>query len=289
MEKKTIRSNYGSLGEFIEASKRPALSSALSSKREGSGDSFSGTRNFDEAINLALHGWPQGRKKIMTALSTAQTALSFTPSYTMEVAGAYPIAAIAAAGDPCSMVDLSPIESRVRPIVRLVVQRGASSAYAVDEFTNYGAAVLSYIEGLESAGFRCEITAVFCSDFGSDGDQITTVVVKRAEETMEFDRMAFVMTHPAFFRRLGFAVMESTDVLSSWLSRHAYGYSRNPKSEEFDHDQILVPGVNMIKPGSAHLKTVAACLAHIGPMIEGQLRQAGIDPPAQAFGGASNK
>jgi hypothetical protein len=282
------RNHYGSLGEFLAAASRPAISNALSSKREGrEEEEFSGSRNFEQAMDLAVKGWPEGRKNIMAALSTAQASMSFTPTLTMDVAGAYPIAALAAAGDPCSMVDLAPVEERVRPIVRLVVQRAGSAAYSVNEFTNYGAAVLSYVEGLEAAGFRCEITVAFVSDLQSDGDQITTVVVKRAEETMEFDRMAFVMTHPAFFRRLQFSVMESTEGLASVLNSHGYGYSRNPKASEFDQDQILVPGVNMVKPGSLHLKTVKACLAHVGPMIEAQLKQAGIDPPAQAFGGAS--
>lgn len=288
MEKMNLKSHYSSLGEFLAAANRPPLSDAKSSKREGRGeDEFSGTRNFGQAMDLAVKGWPEGRKKIMTAIASAQASPTFTPALTMDVAGAYPIAALAAAGDPCSMVDLAPIEDRVRPIVRLVIQRGASAAYEVDEFTNYGAAVLSYVEGLEAAGFRCEITVAFCSDFHESGDSVITVVVKRAEETMEFDRMAFVMTHPSFFRRICFAVMESTEVLSGWLIRHSYGYSRNPKASEFDHDQVLVPGVNMVNPGAKELKSVKACLAHVGPMIEAQLKQAGIDPPPQAFGGAS--
>ena len=282
------RNHYGSLGEFLAAASRPAVANALSSKREGRvEEEFSGTRNFEQAMDLAVKGWPEGRANIMAALSTAQASMSFTPYLTMDVAGAYPIAALAAAGDPCSMVDLAPVEERVRPIVRLVVQRAGSAAYSVNEFTNYGAAVLSYVEGLEACGFRCEITVAFVSDLTSDGDQITTVVVKRAEETMEFDRMAFVMTHPAFFRRLQFSVMESTEGLANVLNSNGYGYSRNPKATEFDHDQLLVPGVNMVKPGAKELKTVKACLAHVGPMIEAQLKQAGIDPPAQAFGGVS--
>lgn len=282
------RNHYGSLGEFLAAASRPAVANALSSKRESrEEEEFSGTRNFEQAMDLAVKGWPEGRANIMAAIATAQASMSFTPYLTMDVAGAYPIAALAAAGDPCSMVDLAPVEERVRPIVRLVVQRAGSAAYSVKEFTNYGAAVLSYVEGLEACGFRCEITVAFVSDFHEDGDQITTVVVKRAEETMEFDRMAFVMTHPAFFRRLQFSVMESTEGLASVLNSNGYGYSRNPKASEFDHDQILVPGVNMVEPRAKELKTVKACLAHVGPMIEAQLKQAGIDPPAQAFGGVS--
>ena len=286
-----ITQHYGSLGEFLAAAARPGLSNAATASRlKGrSGQEFSETRNFEEAVDLAQKGWPEGRDKILSAVASAQTSMTFTPALTMDVAGAYPIAALAAAGDPCSMVDLAPIEDRVRPVVRLVVQRGASAVYEASEFTNYGAAVLSYVEGLEAAGFRCEITVVFCSEYkyGTKGQQVTTFVAKRAEESMEYDRMAFVLTHPAMFRRICFSVFESTPILCGWLDGNGYGYSRNPLPEDFDHDQILVPGVNAVKPGSEHLKTVKACLKHIGPMIEAQLRQAGVEPPAQAFNGAS--
>lgn len=282
------RTHYESLGEFIRKATEPSLSSAESSKRKGLDEKeFSGTYNFDEAMRLVTNGWTDGRAKLMTAMAAAQTTTTFTPSLVMDVAGAYPIAALAAAGDPCSMVDLAPVEDRVRPIVRLLVQRAGSAAYSVDEFTNYGAAIMSYIEGLEGAGFRCEVTVCFASDFHSDGDQFCTVVVKRAEEPIEIDRMAFVMVHPAFFRRIAFAVYEATPGLSDVLSRNAYGYSRNPRADEAERGQIIVPGVNFVKPGAKELKTPAAVLKHISPMIEQQFREAGVEPPAQAFGGGS--
>ena len=282
------RTHYESLGAFLRKASEPSLSTAASSKREGRGEEeFSGTRNFSAAMDLVTNGWPEGRAKLTTAMAAAQTTSTFTPSLVMDVAGAYPIAALAAAGDPCSMVDLAPVEDRVRPIVRLLVQRAGSAAYSVDEFTNYGAAIMSYIEGLEGAGFRCEVTVCFASDFQSDGDQFTTVVVKRAEEPIEIDRMAFVMVHPAFFRRIAFAVYEATEGLSDILNRNAYGYSRNPRADEAERGQIIVPGVNFVNPGAKELKTPAAVLKHIAPMIEQQFREAGVEPPAQAFGGGS--
>lgn len=150
-------------------------------------------------------------------------------------------------------------------------------------------AVLSYVEGLEGAGFRCEITVIFCSDMDGQSGQSTTVLVKRAEEPIEPDRMAFVMTHPAVFRRLCFGVFESTDGLANLLRRNAYGYSRNPKADDVEPGQIIIPGVNMLKPGAKEFKTPQACLAYLAPMIEAQLREAGVEPPPQAFGGAARK
>jgi hypothetical protein len=288
MSKPYYRTHFESLGDFLKASQQPSLSSANSSKRDGrEGEEFTGVRTFADAVKMAERGWPEGRKKLMTAMAAAQSTPSFTPSIVMDVAGAYPIAALAAAGDPCSMVDIAPVEDRVRPIVRLLIQRAGSAAYSTDEFMSYGAAIMSYVEGLEGAGFRCEITVCFASDLQSDGDQFTTVLVKRAEEPIELDRMAFVMVHPAFFRRICFAVYEAIEGLSHVLNSHGYGYSRNPRADEAERGQCIIPGINSIKPGNSALKSPAACLAHIGPVIEEQLRQAGVEPPAQAFGGVS--
>ena len=182
------------------------------------------------------------------------------------------------------MVDLQPVEDRVRPIVRLVIQRGGSSAYSAKEFMNYGAAVLSYVEGLEAAGFRCEIEVSFAANI-PPVDHYLSVIVKRAEEPMELDRIAFVLTHPAFFRRIAFAVKESTPGIAEHLNGQCYGFSRSPRPEELDPNQIIVPGVNMVKPGADELKTPAAALKHLAPMIEAQLANAGMAPPALAFGG----
>jgi hypothetical protein len=282
------RSHFESLGDFLKTSQQPSLSSANSSKSEGrEGEEFTGVRTFADAIQMAERGWPEGRKKLMTAMAAAQSTPSFTPSIVMDVAGAYPIAALAAAGDPCSMVDLAPVEDRVRPIVRLLIQRAGSSAYSTNEFMSYGAAIMSYVEGLEGAGWRCEITICFASNLQDDGENFVTALVKRAEEPIELDRMAFVMVHPAFFRRICFAVYEAIEGLSHVLNKHGYGYSRNPRADEAERGQCIIPGINSIKPGNAALKSPAACLAHIGPVIEEQLRQAGVEPPAQAFGGVS--
>lgn len=287
---------YTSLGEFLDAAKRPSLVDNPSSHNTDD-PSWHGTKNFDEALDLAINGWSKGRDSLMSAMSEAQASPRMTPSMLMDVAGAYPVAALAAAGDPCSMVDLAPIEDRVRPIVRLVVQCGGSSAYEPREFLNYGAAVLSYIEGLEAAGFRVEITVSYAAEFSARSGPYApgnfvhylAFLAKRAEEPLEIDRMAFILTHASMFRRIAFAVKESTPGVAEHLRYSAYGFSKSPTPEQVDRDQIIIPGVNMVKPGAKELKTPKAALAHIGPMIEKQLRNAGMAPPPLAFGGSAGK
>ncbi len=280
-----LNHHYSTLGEFVAAAEREPLNYLKSSRDESQiAKDWTGSATFEDAVKLSREGWPEGRRNLMAAIAEAQAAPRISPAITMDVAGAYPIAALAAAGDPCSMVDLSPVEDRVRPIVRLVIQRGGSSAYSAQEFTNYGAAVLSYVEGLEGAGYRCEIVASFAADL-TNLRHMLSVTVKRAEEPIEMDRLAYVLTHTAFFRRIAFAVKESTPGVAEALGS-SYGHSRSPEAGvETDPDQIIIPGVNIAKPGSNELKTARAALEKLGPVIEEQLKNKGMNPPPLAFGG----
>lgn len=283
---KYLCATFETLGDFVSQSEivRPGRLHDSSRSQDGG---WAGTRTFAEAPKLAREGWPEGREKLVKAMAEADSRPSQQPALMMDVAGAYPIAALAAAGDPCSMVDLAPVEDRVRPIIRLIVCRSGSAAYGADEFLNYGAAVLSYIEGLENFGFRVEITVSFACTMDGQKQVDTRVIVKKAEEHFEIDKLAFSLASPAFFRRLGFGVWESIpeiDTILGW----GYGTPRNLDEKEAEDGQIILPGVNMVAPGDKSLKSPAAALAKIGPMIEAQLRNAGMVAPPLAFA-APNK
>lgn len=276
------RLNFETLGEYLTYAKQPAIQHERTDSRD-QGGAWAGTPSFEAAVDLVENGWAEGRKMLLNALAEVDTSPNQGTMINMDVGGAYPIAAIAAAGDPLSMVALERVEDRVRPIVRLVVERCGSSAYKASEFMNYGAAVLSYIEGLERMNFRVEVMVSFGFSF-YNGKALFTIMAKRAEEHIEFDRMAFVLAHPSMLRRIQFSVSER--VPGFWKDMGGgYGSPRTPEPSEVDPNQIILPGVNMVSPGSPHLKSAKACLEHIGPMIEGQLRNAGLAPPPLAFGG----
>lgn len=277
---------FESAGDFTRQSQLPCVA-RVNDSRHGV-KSWTGTETFEEAINLFTYGWPEGRAKMMRAMSEAASTPSMSPSFMMDVAGAYPVAALAAAGDPCAMVDFSPVEDRVRPIVRLLICCVASAAYKVDEYMNYGAAVMSYVEGLEASNFRVEIMVSYCCMQPKRGALDTRFILKRAEEPFEMDKLAFVLAHPAMFRRICFGAWETAPEIAEVLD-HSYGMPRNIQEGEADANQIIVPGVNMVRPGSAQLKTPKAALEHVAPMLEKQLQNAGMSPPPFAFAAQNGK
>ena len=198
--------------------------------------------------------------------------------------GAYPDASAAAAGVPDCMVHFTPEESRHRPIVRLAVNVWASCAYQPEEFTSYGAAVLSYIDAVEASGFRVELTMLcFCKVDGTQDSYSTSVMVKRAEEPVELDRLTFCFTHVAMLRRLFFSHMQIADGVAGKMP--GCGYPLNPTEKDIEPGVVCVPGINTIKPGSSHLRSPQACAVHLSNVMNDVLTQVGVELPKLAFGG----
>ena len=250
---------------------------------------WSGTSNLPEALALARNGWAKGRNKLVSAFTAAQAQFVMEAAYSMDVAGAYPIVALAVAGDPCNMVDLAPIEKRNKPIVRLVANMVASAAYDAEEMINYGAAVLSYLDGLEAAGFRCELVWQYFVGLNvGDACYNLTIVAKQAEEPMELDKLAFMWINPAMSRRLGFQHCQSKQPIDSLPSgamsgcgsirNHVIGIDTEP-------GQLLIPGVNVFAPGAPQLRSPEAAALALAPIMQRMLGEAGVNPPELAFGG----
>lgn len=236
-----------------------------------------------QAVTMARMGWPEGRSNMVEAMAQARPSVALPPAFTMDVGGAYPIAAIAAAGDPCSMVCPDPVETAAKPIVRLAVNVWASCAYEDSEFTAYGAAVMSYIDAIESSGARVELTCMcHCATNKGNGTYTCNVILKRAEDPIDIDRVTFCMTHVSMLRRIFFAHMQVAEGCAGLMTY--CGTPRNPDERDAEPGQIIIPGINTISPGSKHLKTPKACAEHISSTMQTILTSSGVSLPELAFG-----
>lgn len=275
---------FDSLEAFVAEACKPAhaIYDGGAAHRPGEADFF-GTASFDETLKMAREGWADGRRMFIAAMAQAAPTAARVADFTMDVAGAYPIAALAAAGDPASMVDFNPDVDRVRPIIRLALNRCASSAYSAKELTNYGAAVASYVDAIEASGYRVEIDAAMICVDGNARHYYCGVIVKQAHEPMEIDRMAFCLANPSYLRRLHFAVAQNREDDDASMSY--CGTPLNISPDHVEHGVLVVPGINIFKPGSKELKTAEAAAQALQPIIRDVLAAAGTTPPALAFGG----
>jgi hypothetical protein len=276
---------FDRLSEFVSAVDVPKPHNPASDTAWANDSDFCGATRAG-AFDMARMGWPEGRKNMVAAMAQARPSIALTPAFVMDVAGAYPIAALAAAGDPCSMVLPDPVETAPRPIVRLAVNVWASCAYTSAQFTAYGAAVLSYIDAIEASGARVELNMLCHCTVDSTRDSYTAMVpIKRAEEPVEIDRLTYCFTHVSMLRRLFFTHMQIAEGVAGKMP--GCGYPRNPDEGDVEKGVIVVPGINTIHYNDKALKSPAACAAYLSNIMEKVLNQVGVELPELAFGGGS--
>lgn len=177
---------FESLGDFLakaDVPKAPANSVNSCAWDKHSSEWYGATR--EEAVDMARNGWAEGRSHMVEAMAQARPSIALAPAFTMDVGGAYPIAAMAAAGDPCSMVSPDPVENAFKPIIRIAVNVWASCMYKAEEFTAYGAAVMSCIDAVECGGFRVELTMLCHCEANSGPNKLKQIeeAYRATEET----------------------------------------------------------------------------------------------------------
>jgi hypothetical protein len=115
-------------------------------------------------------------------------------------------------GEPeCFGTEIADGGSISRPVVKIVANLAASGAVTPQSLFIRGAAIVAAIDILEALGRRVEAWVAHGSarSKGSDSQSHEThVLVKRADQPLDVDRLAFAVAHPACLRRLCFSIME---------------------------------------------------------------------------------
>lgn len=217
----SLFNNFSSLSELLDY-----LDNTRSTWRHTDAEVNTYSRNhfcgcsYPEAIHMARYGWPDGREQMTRNIELAgllqQT--SRAPLRALDVGGAYPLIPAAVAGDPMCMFSISEDETRTRQIIRFLVSISYSSKIKPHQIMNRGAAILSWVDRLEDAGARVEIIAVDSlnctrpskgyTKAADHSNKTLAITVKRAEDALDVDRLAFALIHPAMLRRIGFAHQE---------------------------------------------------------------------------------
>ena len=287
MTQAKIIKHWDSLSEALNAAYGPAGPLWGDAKRQSIfGDKeFTGTESIEQAVSLARHGWPDGLKNMArnVAALAAAPSLARGPAFSFDVGGAYPMAALASAGDPACMVNLAPTNERARPIIRLGVAASFSWRYETKEVENYGAGLVGIIDALEAADYRVEVNLAF--SFQSEGEKaLFTIKVKDSGDAIDLDRLAFCLCHASMLRRICFGLMESCLNSKRWAV--AYGTPRALAQDEMP-DFLPLAGVMTFKAGARELKSPKAAFEAMMPIISTQLTDRWADFPPLAFEGAA--
>lgn len=280
---KVITAHYETLESAVAVGFEPPTPAWGDYQRESRthNTQWAGTKSFEAAAALARTGWPDGLKNMVKNVNSLAAAPSLErgPSFYLDTGGAYPVAALAAAGAPDCMVNFAPVTERVRPIIRLAVPVMASAMYKAEAWENYGAGLVGIIDALESADYRVELT-VFISLESYGKKALFTIRVKEAQDFCDLDKLAFALCHASMFRRIGFGVMEKHLDSKTWGG--TYGIPCLPDSKDLP-DMIILAGLQQFKTGGPELKSPLACFKAMLPVISEQLADRFADMPPLQF------
>lgn len=213
---------YDSLEDYINAADdqdEPKSSWKERSSRDTGKEEWSGTKNFEEAIEIARSGWPEGVVKLEQIVDAYNKLSKWTVDKTrhLDVGGTYPNVPVYLGGDPACMFNDGDLNKGIKPVMHIVVNRGYSWLVPIQRVFNFGAAIMVCIDQIETIGTRVELdvaTANIGDLFGPVTERpvwTTMTTVKKAQEYIEKNRMAYALAHPGYSRNLKYSILEQID------------------------------------------------------------------------------
>lgn len=208
---------FDTFTDFVNAAEAPADKGYTGTRRsrDTTMGSWYGSRSWDAALRVARDGWPDGRAAVeRVAVKISGIVQSSIPMERMvsAVAGGTLDVGTYLSGDPeCFYVPEQDDTARMRqgrgPIVRIVANLCASAGVSTTTITRRGAAVVALADALDKCGYRSEVIGTWVTD-NRRAAVVVTAVIKRPDQSVQVDQLAFALAHPSAFRRLAFSIFE---------------------------------------------------------------------------------
>ena len=245
-EKQHFSRTFQSVRELLEYVRITPRIAGEASTREN-GVAFSGVENWQAAEKLATEGWHEGAAKLKAGMTKAVASKAGARLLKKRTVRKYDVSgdecdvALYCAGEAENMATMHRIikKGKTVKIVRCAVSFSCGvSARKIEE---YAVAVACAVQRIEASGHRVELWAVkSCAQGYADGETPETGVVfslatkiKSADSRLHPAQLAFAC-HPAFLRRLGFAILEREKGVAEILCVSGYGIGcKTPGAEGF--------------------------------------------------------
>jgi hypothetical protein len=233
----------------INCQPHPERSGCYQTSRDNGRPQWHGTDNFEHAARLEREGWPEGCQKmanIVAKLDLKQSGDIMVPQPIMDVSGDYVDVATFIQGVPECMVRWEEVETQKR-IAKILFNGSVSGGVSVDAIQWKGATVLALIDRLEATGIRVELDIINISVSHRDERDSTLYTVKKAQDSLHIDRLAFHLVNPSSLRRFNFACCENKE---PWICermdyQHGYGSPGNPSPRQRKGYDLIVPELHL--------------------------------------------
>lgn len=185
---------------------------------------FSHTRSYKESEDIMKAGYKEGLenlKKGQKSVSVSSKSAKSVP--TASVIGYTPHVPNAIAGIPCSMISHKQVVMKTK-MLALVYDMTASYRVDAEEFVKAGRVLLSFIEMVESKGYRVRLDMMLSSCKNREYS-VALIKVKDFRQPVNPLKLSYMMLHPSFLRRQGLRWIESNPDLTDKAFRNGHGTS----------------------------------------------------------------
>lgn len=199
------------------------------SSRNGSED-FTGTRNYEEALDLLKNGYEKPLEKIKNAVAKDLKISQSRPRRTPQnaVVGFIPNVPNYLLGIPEQMITIHQTPEKVKAI-SISYYIGNNCGTRAKDLEDAGIKILNVINRLELSGIRVNLDIIAMCSKTSGEWQIASVNVKGYREQLDIKKLCFPLAHPSMFRRFGFAWLERSIDMKADFS---CGYGRSARKDE---------------------------------------------------------
>lgn len=195
---------YSTANEVVnDCRTRPVRHSIYDLSRKRFSKDWQGVDSYDEALNLLHDGYQPVVDEFKETLKVApKEGTRF--KFQNNIQGFAPVVPLALQCIPNSMIDMQmkPIKAKV---IDVYYDMTANCDKKPEQFIKAGKAVLGTIIELEKQGYRFNLYAVqtYYSSSKNSVDMLC-IKIKNSSSPLDLKRMSFPLTHPAFFRVIGF-------------------------------------------------------------------------------------
>ena len=178
-----------------------------------------------------------------------------------NVIGAAPVVPLALIGVPNCMIDMrmKPIKAKVFDVYYDITTSSGTTPQTIIE---NGKKILGAIIELERQGYRFNLYAMQ-TYYEKDSADMLTVRVKSASQPLDIKRVSFPLTHPAFFRAIGFDWYSKTPkgkYRSAYGRSMAYDFSREQlesmAKQMFGDSTLLFTAPTIAKNGQDYIENI---------------------------------
>lgn len=189
------------------------------------------TADFDEAYELALHGWHDIRSTVDAHLEPLREqlgqVLGVDTVRVLDMFGVEPDIDRYLDGElECMWDDMHVETPRAGKVFTLLVDASMTFDNEANDIARRGATLCALTEAFILLGFQLEVwVEVTQSSYNADAGLATRLIrVQTAGDPIDVDAMMFAIGHPDFFRRILWSQGEKYDTLHDKFGYNETGY-----------------------------------------------------------------